>query len=97
MSEMNESGKIDMYLIMHMYSVRDTKAECYLAPFMMRTDYEAQRAFADSVNREGTLLHDHPEDFVLYKIGSFNQGTGMLIGVEHKSLGKGSDYVLSRD
>lgn len=75
------------------YTIKDTKAECYLPPFTMRTDGEAIRAFDDTVQREGTAIHDHPEDFCLFKVGEFNQGTGICVGVECKSLGCALDFV----
>lgn len=78
--------------LMNVYTVCDTKAEAYLSPFVMRTDYEAQRAFEDSVNKPGTLIYDHPEDFCLFKIGTYSSTTGMITGGEHKSLGCGADF-----
>lgn len=80
-------------MIIRIYTIRDAKAECYLQPFTFRTDGEAIRAFDDSVQKPGTALHDHPEDFFLYKVASFNQETGIVEPMEPVSLGCGSDFV----
>lgn len=77
----------------NVYTVRDSKAECYLPPFTMRTNAEAIRAFGDSVQKPGTTIHDHPGDFFLYKVGEFDQVSGSLICVEPVSLASGLDFV----
>lgn len=75
------------------YTVRDAKAECYLPPFTMRTNAEAMRAFADSVVKAGTTIHDHPEDFFLYRVGRFSQVSGEVILEAPISLCNGTDYI----
>lgn len=60
------------------YSIKDTKADAFLPPFFMRTNGEALRAFDDCVQKSGTPLSDHPEDFHLFKIGYFDQDTGSI-------------------
>ena len=77
------------------YTIRDAKAECYLPPFTFRTDGEAVRAFDDSVQKPGTALHDHPEDFFLYRVGCFNQESGKVEPLSPVSLGCGSYFVKS--
>ena len=79
---------------MKLYTVIDTKAQCALPPFTMRSDGEAIRAFGDSVNKPGTTLHDHPEDFCLCGIGDFDQLTGLIAAYDvRKSLSVGTDFV----
>ena len=75
------------------YTIRDSKAEVFLPPFTFRTDGEAIRAFDDSVQKPGTALHDHPEDFFLYKVGVFNQDAGFVETLKPVSLGCGADFV----
>ena len=78
---------------LRIYTIRDSKAEAYLPPFTFRTDGEAIRAFDDSVQKPGTALHDHPEDFFLYKVASFDQDSGRVEPMAPVSLGCGSDFV----
>lgn len=75
------------------YCIRDTKAEAYMTPFVMRTNGEAIRAFDDCVQKGGTPVSDHPEDFFLFKCGEFDQETGTIIPCELVSLGSALDFV----
>jgi len=63
---------------MRMYSVYDTKAEQYGTPVYCRTDAEARRQFGQVVNDENTEFAKHPEDFLLYRVGSFDQESGIV-------------------
>lgn len=77
-----------------LFTVIDTKAQAALPPFTMRSEGEAIRAFGDSVNKAGTTLHDHPEDFVLCGIGEFDQLTGLIKAYDvRKSLAVGTDFT----
>lgn len=80
------------YAIVGLYTVKDSKAESAVAPFAFRTDGEAIRAFGDSVEKGGTTISTHPEDYFLYRVGSFNQVTGEIIPEEHKSLACALDF-----
>lgn len=80
-----------------MFTIRDAKAECYLPPFTMRTTAEAMRAFADSVVKPGTTIHDHPEDFFLYRIGRFSQVTGRYLMEDPVSLGCATEYTSIKE
>ncbi len=75
------------------FTIRDAKAECYLPPFSMRSNAEAMRAFGDSVVKPGTTIHDHPEDFFLYRVGRFSQVSGRYIAEDSTSLCCGTDFV----
>lgn len=74
------------------YTIRDAKAEAYLAPFTFRTDGEAIRAFGDSVEKPGTSLHDHPEDYFLVRIGEFDIEKGTLTPCATVSLANALDF-----
>lgn len=80
-------------LVQGIYSIKDMKAECFLPIFTFRTNGEAIRAFDDSIQKGDTPLSNHPEDFCLYKIGEFDQFNGVIIPVEHTSLGCAADFV----
>lgn len=80
------------YAVVGLYTVKDAKAESCLAPFAFRTDGEAIRAFGDSVVKGDTPLLAHPEDYFLYRVGNFNQVTGVIVAEEHKSLASALDF-----
>ena len=74
------------------YTIRDSKAEAYMQPFTFRTDAEAIRAFGDSVEKAGTPLHDHPEDYFLYKVGEFDLLVGVIKPLEIVNLAGAADF-----
>lgn len=76
------------------FAIKDSKGECFLSPFMMRTDGEAIRAFDTVVKRGDSELSQHPEDYFLYRVGSFDVLTGILVCEEHKSLGCALDFKV---
>jgi hypothetical protein len=61
----------------NVYAIYDVAAAIYKSPFMMRTDGEALRGFMDlSVSGENEI-GKHPEQFQLFKIGVFDDGSGL--------------------
>ena len=63
---------------MQLYSLLDTKAERCAPPFLASTDNEAARLVAISVARSGTLPAEYPEDFVLIRVGEWDETTGVV-------------------
>jgi len=63
---------------MNLYSIRDKKANDFGTPMAMPTDAHAVRAFQQEVNRAdtGNMLNQYPEDFAIYKIGTFDSYNG---------------------
>lgn len=61
------------------FAVYDAKAEVYNPPFTMMTDGEAIRGFTDEVNRPGSALEAHPEDFTLFRLGTLDRLSGQVV------------------
>ena len=55
-----------------LFTVRDLKADCYVVPFTDKTRAAAIRMFIDTVNAPDHTFNKHPEDFVLYELGTFD-------------------------
>lgn len=68
------------------YSVFDSKAAVYGTPFFMPNDGMAIRAFSDLVNDSKSTLWNHPEDFSLFRVGSFDDQVAKLDGAEPLNL-----------
>lgn len=67
-------------MIYKMLSVYDSKAEAYMRPWFARSTGEAIRSFSDEVNsssKESGLAH-HPEDFILYELGTWDEISGVV-------------------
>lgn len=63
---------------MRMYTIYDTKAEWYDDPRCIRTDGEARRAFEELAKDPNSKITKHPEDFLLYRIGSWDAENGVF-------------------
>lgn len=64
------------------YSIYDRKALQYHAPFFTHTDGSALRAFSDLANDMQTNIGRHPGDYVLYRVGQYEDSSAVLLGHE---------------
>lgn len=76
-----------------MFSVFDIKAAVYGTPFFMPREAAAIRAFGDLVNDERSTVSKHPEDYVLFHIGDFEDDTANIEVVKPRSLVTGASMV----
>lgn len=67
-------------MVYKVVAVGDKKAGCFNRPFFVHTNEVAIRSFGSEVNsgNQDSALTHHPEDFVLYELGSWDEGTGVL-------------------
>ncbi len=63
--------------------VLDEKAEAYGHPFFVPALGIALRMFSDWAGDKNTAVGLHPEDYRLYRIGTFDQVSGVL---EHEQV-----------
>ncbi len=78
-----------------MFTVRDGAAEAFMRPFFAQSTGAAIRSFSDMVNADGEdVVSQHPEDFTLFSLGTFQEETGAMEVHEPRSLGNGSTFVL---
>jgi hypothetical protein len=69
-----------------LYVIEDLKAGCTQHPFHMPTDRDAIQQFRELVNDPKTTLNKFPEDFVLYRVGSWDSRDKKFIDENLKSL-----------
>lgn len=60
------------------YTIRDQKAECFNTPFFQKSHGEAERAFTQLVNDDKSMVHQYPDDFDLYYVGTYDDNTGVI-------------------
>lgn len=65
-------------MILKAYSIFDSKALIYNPPFFQATDGLATRMFMDLANDANTSIGRHPSDYILYCVGTYDDGTGRL-------------------
>lgn len=79
------------------FSVRDMKAEAFLQPYFSPTSGAALRAFGDACEKSESPFHMHPNDYVLYEIGSYDDSDGALeSSAPVKMLACAADFVEKR-
>lgn len=62
------------------YSIFDRKSLTYHTPFFQHADGAAVRMLSDLVSDNGTSVGRHPGDYVLYRIGAYDDQKGELSG-----------------
>lgn len=68
-------------MILKAYSVYDRKTLQYHPPFFASTDGAAVRSFGDLANDLNTNVGRHPNDYVLFCIGEFDDQKGAMVPV----------------
>lgn len=68
-------------MIYPMYAIRDKKVG-FLTPTIDQNNAAAIRNFEHACQQSQNLMFSHPEDFDLYRIGTFDTETGRLIPEE---------------
>jgi len=61
------------------YTIYDRKALIYNAPFFVATDGVATRELSNLVNDPNTTIGRHPNDYVLYCCGAYDDQLGSLL------------------
>lgn len=77
----------------NVYSIFDEKAAAYAPPFFMGHNGQAIRAFSDLVEDNKSAISRHPADYTLYKLGEFDDNSGVIKGVQPEFLARASDFV----
>lgn len=74
-------------------AVRDRGVDAFGQPFFVRHRNEAIRSFKDEVNRDGSVFKNHPDDYDLYVLGAFDDGTGRLVPVDVQMIAIGKSLI----
>ena len=74
-------------MILRAFTVYDSKVDAYVRPFFLNTPAEAIRGFKDTVNDGQSPISNHPEDYTLFEIGTFDESSGMLEPIVPLGLG----------
>lgn len=74
-------------MLQGIYTVYDTKARAYLPPWISLNDDTARRAFAEAANTRGHQFQKYAADYILFRVGDFDDSTGVPAAQTHLSLG----------
>lgn len=75
------------------FTVFDEKAQAFLAPFFMGQLGQAKRIFTDCINSKDHQFGNHPHDYTLFHVGSFDDNTAEFVTPAKISLGNGVEYI----
>lgn len=79
------------------FGVRDSKAEAFLQPFFSSSSGAAIRAFGDAILDTKSPLGQHPTDYLLYELGTFDDNSGMFVAHPIiKLLSVGADFFPTK-
>lgn len=65
-------------MIKGVYTVYDTKGTFYLDTFLKENNETAIREFGIILSQNSNLFSTYPQDFTLFKVGTFDTKTGLL-------------------
>lgn len=66
-------------MIFLQFTVYDQKAAAYLPPFILPRAEQALRTFSDCCQSNDHQFGNHPEDYTLFRLGTFNDETGEIV------------------
>ncbi len=77
------------------YTIYDVASGVYTRPFFTGSDGEATRSFKDIATDAEHPIGQHPEDYTLYRNGTYNDNTGKLVSEELEKLMTGLQCVTA--
>lgn len=80
-------------MLLKIFSVHDQKAEAFLPPFYMHHVGQAGRVFTDCINSNDHQFSQHPADYTLFELGTFNDQTAEITSITPKSIGNGVEFI----
>lgn len=79
-------------------AVRDSAVGSYMRPFCAPSVPAAVRSFTDEVNRSGSEMGTHPEDYELYQVSEYDDESGTFGGfVQPVLIVRAKDVVRTVD
>jgi hypothetical protein len=79
-------------MLLNIYSIYDSAANAYATPFFMQNDGLATRAFQANVDNKDSQIHEFPDQFTLFHIGTYDDENGSINSITPKSLGNALTY-----
>lgn len=80
---------------LNVYTIFDTASGAYMRPFFMQSDGQAIRSFKDISLDADHAVGQHPEDYSLWRIGTFNDNNAKLEAEDRECLATALELVAS--
>lgn len=75
-----------------MMAIHDGAAAAFMRPFFVMSVGEGVRAFSDLVADPEHPIGRHPDDYTLFRVGTFSQPSGVVTPETPVSLGNGLEF-----
>jgi len=82
-------------MLLNIYSIFDTAAAIYQRPFTAKSHGEVTRSFKDVCTDADHEIGKHPEDYTLFCLGTFNDGTGEVTGFGPEKVATALELVAA--
>lgn len=80
---------------MQLFALRDTALEAYGAVMTYSATGQAVREFTDQVNDKQSQINKHPEDYMLFFLGTYDNDTGMILQPDQpKQMARAIDVII---
>jgi len=79
----------------NMYAIFDRASGIYDGPHPGRADGEIIRNFSQMCLNADSAIGKAPEDFTLFKVGTWNDGTGEVVDVVNEKLINGGEAIAA--
>ena len=80
---------------LNVYTIFDSAAGAYMRPFFAQSDGQALRGFTDISCDAEHDIGKHPEDYSLYRIGTFDDQKAKLDPEDRQCLATAQEVVAS--
>lgn len=74
-------------------AIKDRALDAFMRPFTTPHRNAAIRSFTDEANRKTSEINNHPEDYDLYQLGTFDQETGKIEQTSIALVARAQDLV----
>lgn len=79
--------------MLHIFSIKDKKADAFNTPFFSHNKATAEREFRRLVADPQSHLFHHPGDFELYQVGFWNSEVGVIVSADAPVFVIGADSI----
>jgi hypothetical protein len=80
---------------LNMYSIYDRASGVYDRPWCAHSDEMAMRMFGDQATGADTYIGKHPEDFTLFRVGTWDDNKGQIVGEAPEKVVNGVEIVAA--
>lgn len=80
---------------LNVYTIFDTASGAYMRPFFMHSDGQALRSFKDISLDADHAIGQHPEDYSLWRIGTFNDNNAQITPETKECLATALELVAA--